>query len=152
MRLSPYSALRILRAHVLSVGRILRQLLAGCVHVPAFAHQVVGDRAAQGRVGDVVGGVGFGWKIAARQLVLALCAGLGARNAVLDGVIDGLVVSHLEMQERVVLQRAPVAAIEAIAADQMEGAGDLACPSLGQHDEAAIPHRAHPQQREELAV
>ena len=47
--------------------------------------------------------------------MLALGAGLDAGELVLDGVLDGLVVAELEMQERVVLDRAPVAAEQRIA-------------------------------------
>ena len=52
-------------------------------------------------------------QVAARQLVLALRAGLDPREPVRDRVVDGLVVAELEMQERVVLDRAPVAAVTA---------------------------------------
>ena len=52
-------------------------------------------------------------QVAARELVLALCAGLDAREPVGDRIIDGLVVADLEMQERVMLDCAPVAAIRA---------------------------------------
>ena len=51
--------------------------------------------------------IGGDRQIAARELVLALGAGLDARELVLDRVFDGLVVAELEMQERVVLDRSP---------------------------------------------
>ena len=50
-------------------------------------------------------------EIAARELVLALRAGLDAGKAFCERKIDGLMVAHLEMQERMVLDAAPVAAI-----------------------------------------
>ena len=53
--------------------------------------------------------------IAARQLVLALRAGLDHLQLALDGEVDRLVVADLEMQEGVVLDAAPVAAVERVA-------------------------------------
>ena len=46
--------------------------------------------------------IGGDRQIAARELVLALGAGLDAGELVLDGVLDRLVVAELEMQERMV--------------------------------------------------
>ena len=52
-------------------------------------------------------GIGGDRQIAARQLVLALRAGLDALEPVRDGEVDRLVVAELEMQERVVLDARP---------------------------------------------
>ena len=46
----------------------------------------------------------------------ALRAGFDAPELVLDGVVNGLIIAQLEMQERVMLHRAPVAAIDRVAA------------------------------------
>ena len=62
-----------------------------------------------------MGGIGGLRQIAARQLVLALGAGLDARQLVGDRVVDRLIVAELEMQERMVLDGAPVAAIDRVA-------------------------------------
>ena len=59
--------------------------------------------------------IGGGRQIAARELVLALGAGLDAGELVRDRVFDRLIVAELEMQERVMLDRAPVAAEQRVA-------------------------------------
>ena len=104
----------------------LRQRLAIVRDLPALALEIVGDGAAEAGIGDPVGRVGRGRPVAARELVLALRAGLDARQAVGDGPIDRLVVAELEMQERLLLDRAPVAAVERVGADEIERAGDVA--------------------------
>ena len=67
-----------------------------------------------------MGRIGGLRQVAARELVLALGAGLDARELVRDRVLDGLIVAELEMQERVMLDRAPVAAVERVAADEID--------------------------------
>ena len=95
-----------------------------CGHVPALLVEEALDGLAKSGVRDPMGGVGRRRHVAARELVIALRAGLDAGELVLDRVVDRLMVADLEMQARVVLDRAPVAAIDAIAADQIERAGD----------------------------
>ena len=85
-------------------------------------------------------GIGGLRQIAARQLVLALGAGLDARELVGDRVVDGLIVAQLEMQERMVLDGAPVAAIDRVGADEIDGAGDPAPGALGHHQQDAVAH------------
>ena len=68
-----------------------------------FMNEKRGHRVPQAVMGDVVGGVGGDGHIAARQLVLALGAGLDACEIVGDGEIDGLVIADLEMQVAMVL-------------------------------------------------
>ena len=60
----------------------------------------VGDRAAEARIGDEMRRAGDHRLIAARQLVLALRAGLDRRQAMLDRPFDRLVIAQLEMEER----------------------------------------------------
>ena len=79
-------------------------------HIGALADQIVRDRPAQPRIGDVVGRMGGHRQVAAGELVLALGAGLDPLELPGDGEIDGLVVAELEMQERVVLDGPPMAA------------------------------------------
>ena len=71
-------------------------------------------------------GIGGRRKVAARQFVFALRAGLDPGQLVLDRVVDGLIIAELEMQKRVVLDGAPVAAIDRVAADEIDGAGNPA--------------------------
>ena len=99
-----------LLGQILAERRQRRKLLAGGLHIGALAHQIVGDRPAQPRIGDVMRRIGGHRQVAAGELVLALRAGLDALELVLDREVDGLIVAELEMQERVVLDRAPVAA------------------------------------------
>src|SRR6478736_5606508 len=88
----------------------LGELASGLGDIGALALEVIVDGPAQAGIGDEVRGVGGPRQVAARDLVLALRAGLDMREAALDGEIDRLVVADLEMQERMMLDRAPVAA------------------------------------------
>ena len=94
-------------------GQGLGQLGGRLGHVSSLPRQILGDGAPQRRVGDVVGRVGRDRAVAAGELVLALRAGLDPREPMRDRVVDRLVVAELEVQERVVLDAAPVAAVEA---------------------------------------
>src|SRR3954470_4406681 len=80
--------------------RGFRELAAGFRHIAAFLLEIVAHRAAQRRIGDVVRRMGGLRQVAARQLVLALGAGLDHPEAARDRKVDGLVVADLEMQER----------------------------------------------------
>ena len=100
---------------------------------------------------DQVAGVREHRLEAARELVLALGAGVEAREALADAEVDALVVAGLEMQLRVVLGAAPVAAVERVGADDVERAGNDLAPVLGDDQQQAVGHRL-PQQPEELAV
>jgi inorganic pyrophosphatase len=66
----------------------------------------------------------------------------------LDGEVDGLVVADLEMQEGVVLDAAPVAAVEGVGADEVDRAGDVAAAAAG-HDQEDVVGHALADQREE---
>ena len=79
--------------------------------------------------------------VTAGQLVLALRAGLDAGEAVGNRIIDGLMVADLEMQEGVILDAAPVAAVERVGAAEINGAGDMAPGSLRHHQHDAFAHR-----------
>ena len=57
---------------------------------------------------DPVGAVGFFRKEAPLNLVASLGSGFKEREAVVDGVFDGLVVTEFEVQEAVVLEASPV--------------------------------------------
>ena len=69
-------------------------------------------------------------QVAAREFVLALRAGFDPLEPVCDRIVDRLVVAELEMQKRMVLDRAPIAAIERVGADEIDGAGDPAAGAL----------------------
>ena len=71
-------------------------------------------------MGDVMHRMGGDGQVAARQLVLALCAGLDPLQPLRKRKIDRLMVADLEMQEGMVLDAAPVAAVERVAADEVD--------------------------------
>src|SRR6202140_1511922 len=85
--------------------------------IGAFMPEIIRYRAAQIGIGDVMRGKGGLGEIAARDLVLALRAGLDSFQAAPDRKIDGLVIADLEMQERVMFDRAPVAAEQRVGAN-----------------------------------
>src|SRR5665647_1370705 len=80
----------------------LGELASGFGDIGALALEIVGYRVAQAGVGDVMRGIGGLRQVAARDLVLALRAGLDRLQAALNCKIDRLIVADLEMQERVV--------------------------------------------------
>src|SRR3984893_9418825 len=102
--------------------------------IGAFMPEIIRYRAAQIGIGDVMRRIGGLGEIAARDLVLALRAGLDGFQAAPDLKVDGLVIADLEMQERVMFDRAPVAAEQRVGADEIDGARDPAAPAL-RHDE-----------------
>src|SRR6516165_4699860 len=114
---------------MLFVGRFSKrpgrgEFASGLRNIGAFALQIILDRAAQAWVGDKMRRICGLWKIAARELVLALRTGFYRLQAARDGKIDRLIIAHLEMQKRVMLDRAPVAAAQGVGADEIDGTGD----------------------------
>ena len=73
---------------------------------------------------DPVGAVGFFRKEATLNLVASLGSCLKEREAVVDGVFDGLVVTEFEVQEAVVLEASPVTSEEGIAFTVVDASGD----------------------------
>ena len=67
-------------------------------------------------------------QIAARQLVFALRAGLDPGQALRDRPVDGLIIAQLEMQEGMILDAAPVAAVKRLAPDEVQRPGDRLAP------------------------
>ena len=72
---------------------------------------------------DPVGAVGFFRKEAPLNLVASLGSGLKEREAMVDGVFDGLVVTEFEVQEAVVLEASPVTSEEGIAFTVVDASG-----------------------------
>src|SRR5581483_584933 len=128
-----------------------RELAAGLGDIGALAFQVLVNGAAQAGIGDVMRGMRGARLVAARELVLALCTGLDDPEPMLDGVVDRLVVADLEMQERMMLDRAPVAPEQRVRADEVDRAGDPAVIAAGHHQEHVAGH-ATADQRIERAV
>ena len=86
-------------------------------------------------------GMGRDGAVAARELVLALRSRLDPLIAVSDGEFDRLVIADLEMQERALLERAPVAAIDRVGAQKIDRAGDMAPVAPRHHQQDAVGHR-----------
>ena len=105
-------------------------------------------RAGESGVGKLMRRIGEGRPIATRQLVLALGAGLDPPQSARKRKIDRLIVADLEMQERPVLDRAPVAAVKRVIADEIDRAGDIAPAAARHHQEDAVGER-RPDQVEE---
>src|SRR4051794_28729279 len=106
----------------------------------AFALQIVSDRAAQARIGDVMRRIGRDRAITTRELMLALRAGFDTLQAVRDGVFDGLIVTNLKMQERMMLDRAPMAPVERLRTDEIDRARDPVSGAPGHDQQNAIRH------------
>src|SRR5690606_2465165 len=93
---------------------------------------------------------GYG-PVAPGQLVLTLGPGLDNFEATLNGEVYRLMITDLEVQERVVLDTAPVAAIECVRTDEVDGACDVAAVAPG-HDQQNILRHALADERKELPV
>src|SRR5579862_3059314 len=83
------------------------------------------DRAAKAGIGDPVGAVGRRRQIAALQFMGALGARFDALQPALAGELDRPVIAAFEMQEAVFAVRPPVAPVDRVAAEDVEGAGDV---------------------------
>src|SRR5580700_2250294 len=94
--------------------------------------------------------MGLGGHIAARKLMLALRACLDADEFALDREFDRLVVADLEMQKRMILDAAPVAAVKREVADEIDGARHMAAGALSHDEEKPVAHFFR-QKREEGA-
>ena len=112
------------------------------VHAGSLGAQVVGDGATEPWIGDPMRGMRQGRHETAGDLVLALRAGLEARDAVLDAVLDALVVAGLEVQAVELVRCAPVAAVERVAADEEHRDRDDRASAFGELEEQRVPERA----------
>ena len=106
----------------------------------AFLFKEISHRRAKAGVDDMVGRPGRHRLVAARQLVPALRPGLDPGKPQPDRGVDRLIVAKLEVQERLVDQRPPVAAIERIRPDEVERAGYRPPPGKGQHQQNPVCH------------
>src|SRR5262249_22129711 len=78
--------------------------------------------------------------IAPRDLVLALRTGFDPGQAMRDRVFDRLIITELEVQKRVVLDGAPMPAIERVRADEVDRSRNEAARPFGQDEQNAIGH------------
>src|SRR3954464_2581505 len=78
--------------------------------------------------------------ITPRYLVLALRTGLDGPEPVLDRPLDGLVIAKLEMKERDIFGRPPVAAVKDVWPNEIERAGDRQPAAAGKEHQDLIAH------------
>ena len=97
-----------------------------------------------------MGGPDRGRQVAAGDLVLALGPGLDPRQATCNGEFDGLIIAELEMQEGHLFQRAPLATVQGVAPDQVQGSGDRHAVAEG-HDQGDVIGHGRPDAAEEVA-
>src|ERR1700712_4308069 len=116
----------------------------------ALAGEEFGDRLAEAGMNDIMCGPRLHRLIAAGELVAALCPCLDAGEAPRDRLVDCLVVTQLEMQERLVDERAPIAPVERVATDEIERAGDRHALGISQDEQDLLTHPLT-DQRESLA-
>ena len=83
--------------------------------------------------------------------MLALGACFDTGKLMGNRVVDGLIIANLEMQKRVMFDRAPIAPVQAIATDDVQRARDVGSIALGHDEQAGLRHRL-PKQREKLAI
>ena len=138
------------RSFALLVGRMSTQNIIELRDIFPFMNEKLGHRVPKSLMGDVVGGMGGDRNIAAGQLVLTLGAGFDTREIIGDGVVNGLMIADLEMQETMVFDAAPVAAKKRVRAYEVDGAGNVAPVALC-HNEQDIAWHAAADQRIEFA-
>src|SRR3954454_10988098 len=102
----------------------LGQFASRLRHIAPLPSEIVPHRPAQTGVDDMMRGVGGLRQVTASDLVLALRAGFHPLKATLYRDLHCLIVADLEMQERMVLDGAPVAAEQGLRADEIDRAGN----------------------------
>ena len=75
--------------------------------------------------------IGGGRKVAAGEFVFALRSGLDPTQTVGDGVVDHLIVAQFEVQEWMMLERTPMAAIKGVRADKVDRPRNIAASPPG---------------------
>src|SRR5258708_2732721 len=129
------------------IGELVHLVLDG----DALPLHEIGHGSGATGIANPMGAVRCAREIAAAYLVGPLRAGFHPPQSPCDGEVDGAVVARLEMQEREIAEAAPVAAIERVAADEIERAGDEALLLLAHHEDDLLRH-APADEVEERAV
>uniref|UniRef100_A0A0N5A785 LigA n=1 Tax=Parastrongyloides trichosuri TaxID=131310 RepID=A0A0N5A785_PARTI len=132
------------RCDALSAGAIGRQSRRHRVHLGldrrALVVEVAGDRIAQRRIGDEMGGIDGRGQVAARDLVLSLRPRLDTRQAARDGEVDCLIIAKLEMEEGPVDQRPPLASVKRVPSDEIQRPGYRRLSFKRHHQGDAVSH------------
>src|SRR6185437_3157413 len=85
---------------------------------------------------------------AAQKLVLALRPRLDALQPARDGEIDGLIVAGLEMHERHILKRTPIAPEDHLAPEQVQRSRDITPVTARKDEKHLLAHRLSKQAEE----
>src|SRR5262249_51448912 len=94
----------------------------------------------QARVGDEMGGISRVGQVSSGKFMLPLGAGLDPLKSVREGIVDGLVITELKMQKRMVLDGTPVAAKQSVSAYEIDGARDPAAGPPCHDEQNAFAH------------
>src|SRR5688572_6423781 len=113
------------------IGTMFAQLIDIAADRRALALEEVLDRAREARMRKPVRRRRLDRHQAAPQLVLALRAALEHLQALRDRVLDRLVVAALEVQQRHVLERAPVTTVKRFIVLDEKCGSDRAAAALG---------------------
>src|ERR1700730_15782548 len=104
------------------------------VDMNTLSLEIVLDRAGETLIAYVMRRKSRHRAIASGKLMLPLRASLDAGEAARNREFNRLIIADLEMQERMLLDRPPIAPIERVLANKIDGARDIAAIALG-HDQ-----------------
>src|SRR6188768_1400649 len=100
----------------------------------AFSFQELTHRARQMTILKAMRAEGKGRLETARELVLAARPRLEQREPALDAVLNAAIKADVEVHERALLERTPIATVEGLLTEQIESAGErCARPALPSH-------------------
>src|SRR5690349_16236548 len=98
------------------------------------------DRGCEVAACDPVRRTRFDGEQTAGHLVLALCAAFERLEAACDAVFDHLVIASFEVQHRVMLDRTPITAVQALGVAHVERRRDRPSCAGGDHHHDALGH------------
>src|SRR5580704_8997918 len=108
----------------------------------ALSLEIFVDRPGETLVAYVVRRKGRDRAIASGKLMFSLSASLDAGECARNREFDRLIIADLEMQEGVLLDGPPIAPVERVPPEKINGARDIAAVALGHDEENMIAHRS----------
>src|SRR5271165_3494051 len=106
------------RAEIASKGRMFGVKLDRVFDMQPLPSEKIGDRAFEAGIGKVVRRIGRHRPVAARHFMFPLRPRFDPFQAMPQGKINRLIIAYFEMQERVLLDRSPISAVEGVVANQ----------------------------------
>src|SRR5574338_1517306 len=100
-----------------------RQAGNGCSHLRLLMNQEPCHRPAEARVRDPMGALRHHRQVTALKLMLTLRTPFDPGEVVSNSELDGAIVAGLEVQEPEAVIAAPIASVEGVGAENVEGAG-----------------------------